>query len=137
MQKGEIKQYIIPDDIINNNYQISFNQLPPYLGYQIGISIEEKAFMEIANPGDLQNNILPENVKMIMFFTDQQNPINNIIEIGRTYIYEPGDTINLNSISFDSTQWDKTDKKGYLEVIVTNYNKNTEDNYFNQKEEEE
>ena len=128
--RGRIEQYIIPDDM-DINFGIDFNAT---LGYQIGISIEEKAFMQIANPGvdDAEKGRFPKNVEMTMYFQNDSS-INNIIEIGRTYMYEPGDIINLTRIEFNPSQWENMENKeyvGYIEVITIDQNIKEEEEYF-------
>ena len=139
MKKGEVKQYIIPDDLNFNASSASISlekdEEQNSLGFQIGFSIEEKAYMEIADPN------VPKSISMIFNFR-QNNSVNNKIEIGKTYIYEPGDTVNLQSIQFDKNQWYdqnknefKTNYKGYLDIIVTSQNNKKEEDYLDQQEE--
>ena len=144
IKKGQIKQCIIPDDLDLNTYSLSLEKDDDleqgFLGFQIGFSIEEKAFMQIANH-PISN--IPKNISMILNFSDGTS-INNEIEIGRTYMYEPGDLVNLSSISFDKNQWDEVIKdeetnlpkfKGYLEIIATSQNTKNETDYLDQQEE--
>lgn len=143
MKKGEVKQYIIPDDLDDNDFSITFDNSKT-IGFQIGLSIDEKAFMQMADPGE-EHNIygrLPHNVNITIIFNSNQQ-YNTTIEVGRTYIYEPGDVININKIIFDRNQWSKiideetqlSKFKGYLEVIATKYNTKEESAYFDKEEE--
>ena len=61
---------------------------------KLGISIDEKDYMFNANPNTQQGVILEIN--------------GNQIEIGKTFIYQPGDFLTVSSLSFPNGGPDST-----------------------------
>lgn len=123
---GKIEQIVFPIAETaptgeRNVYSLNLN---PNLGYQIGISIEEKAFMFQNKPND-------DNHFRLKFIFQNGSSYENEIEIGKTYIYEPSNIVNLTGIEFSPCYWKEQETitidsqeyicpigKAYLEIMT-------------------